>query len=420
MAVYFVTGKLGSGKSLAAVGRIRDYLHRGSPVATNLDIRLEKMFGEKAKRACVYRVPDKPGIDDLNAIGIGNASYDESKNGLLVLDECGTWFNSRQWADKERQQVINWFLHARKLGWDIIFIVQNIQIVDKQARLTMAEHVVYCRRLDKMTIPFLSIIWKLFTGSPLHLPRMHVASVRYGDQPTSLIVDRWWYLGLDLYDCYDTKQVFSDFYPHSTYQLLPPWYAIGRYRLPLTWSKAMRLTRIHWKRFSRPIVAGAFFCVGVAAAILFREPLEVVAQAQAVEQVVEQSPAAESSTASASASEDQPAAQLRPVHDRYSPWIIVGYQSLGARTAYIVRSPEGQTLSLDVVAKLGVDVYPKDNCHVRLVSAEDVADFADIYAPNCIPSTVKPAIENAFQQLDAKPLTSTSEYVPPGRARFNW
>ena len=37
MAVYFITGKLGSGKSIAAVGKIRDYLNEGRAVATNLD-----------------------------------------------------------------------------------------------------------------------------------------------------------------------------------------------------------------------------------------------------------------------------------------------------------------------------------------------------------------------------------------------
>ncbi|EBN6690252.1 zonular occludens toxin, partial [Salmonella enterica] len=34
MPVYFVTGKLGSGKTLVAVGKIRDYLVAGRRVAT--------------------------------------------------------------------------------------------------------------------------------------------------------------------------------------------------------------------------------------------------------------------------------------------------------------------------------------------------------------------------------------------------
>nr|WP_240297107.1 zonular occludens toxin domain-containing protein [Escherichia coli] len=59
-------------------------------------------------------------------------------------------------GDKDRQPVIDWFLHARKLGWDIIFLIQDISIMDKQARLALAEHVVYCRRSDKLNIPLLA------------------------------------------------------------------------------------------------------------------------------------------------------------------------------------------------------------------------------------------------------------------------
>ncbi len=160
MAVYVVTGKLGSGKTLVAVGKIQDKIVSGCKVATNLDLRIHKLprVGIFAKSPDVIRIPDKPSLEDLLAIGRGNNSYDENKNGLLVLDECGTWFNSRSWADKERQSVINWFLHARKLGWDIIFLIQDLSIMDKQARVALAEHVVYCRRLDKITIPFIGSV----------------------------------------------------------------------------------------------------------------------------------------------------------------------------------------------------------------------------------------------------------------------
>lgn len=415
MAVYFVTGKLGSGKSLCAVGRIRDYLRRGAPVATNLDIRLDRMFGTKSKRARLYRLPDKPGIQDLDAIGIGNATYDESRNGLLVLDECGTWFNSRQWADKERQSVIDWFLHARKKGWDILFLVQNIAIVDKQARLALAEHVVYCRRLDRMTIPFISTLSKIFTGTPITLPKMHVASVRYGDQPTSLIVDRWWYFGIDLYDCYDTKQAFSDFYPHKTFLQLPPWYTHGRYQIPLNWSRFMRMTKIHWKRFSRPVIGGAFFALGVAAAILFREAPPAPPVAPPVVSAVDTGPVEQGGSASPPpAAPPAPAAPATPVRDQYSRWVIAGYMRLRDAVAYKLRAPDGTVYTLDTVRALGVDVFPVDNCQVRIVSTTDANDWTAVYARDC--NVEKPPVIAA--QPTAKELAPAAEYVPPSRARF--
>ncbi len=134
MAFYFVTGKLGNGKTLCSVGRIRDKLRQGCTIATNINLDLVAMLGAHAKNCRVIRVPDKPTVDDLHLIGNANLTYDENQNGLLVLDECGTWFNSRNWQDKSRMSVNNWFLHARKLGWDVLLIVQDISIVDSQAR----------------------------------------------------------------------------------------------------------------------------------------------------------------------------------------------------------------------------------------------------------------------------------------------
>ncbi len=50
------------------------------------------------------------------------------KKQLVVLDECGTWLNTREWQDKSRQNLIDWMLHSRKKGWDIILIVQDLAL----------------------------------------------------------------------------------------------------------------------------------------------------------------------------------------------------------------------------------------------------------------------------------------------------
>lgn len=284
MAVYFVTGKLGGGKTLMSVGKIKEKLLKNLPVATNLELNLSALVGNKAKQCRVYRMPDKPDIQDFEAIGRGNESYDESKNGLIVLDECGTWFNSRQWADKTRQAVINWLLHARKLGWDIIFIVQDISIVDKQARLALAEHVVYCRRFDRLTVPFVGPLYSLFVGGKLPLPKVHLGIVRYGDSQTAMKVDSWLTLGFDLYQAYDTKQAFSDFYENRVYSVLPPFYTKGRYMVRMDVKNIMRMTKIYFKRYSR-ILAFALGAVGsYALAYLqyYQEPLTVVQEVNTV------------------------------------------------------------------------------------------------------------------------------------------
>lgn len=266
MAVYFVTGKLGSGKTLAAVGKIRDKLIQGRPVATNLDLKLNKLIGPKAKNTVVYRVPDKPTVHDMKALGDGNPSYDEEENGLIVLDECGTWFNSRDWQDKDRRPLIDWLLHARKLGWDLIFIIQDVSMIDKQARKSVGEHVVYCRRLDRVKVPLADTLYRFVFSKDMPKAKAHLGIVKYGDLPNSLTVDRWWYMARDLYPAYDTKQAFTDEYPHGIYQMLPPWYSHGRYAVKHDLRFYMRMTKIYLKRFSKVVVLAGGIVAGAAIA----------------------------------------------------------------------------------------------------------------------------------------------------------
>jgi hypothetical protein len=208
MAVYFVTGKLGCGKTLCTVGKIRDYLEQGRRVATNLDINLHALT-KTDSMVSIIRVPDKPSLYDLDALGDGCEGTDESKFGLLVLDELGTWFNSRNWRDKGRLEVIDWFLHARKKHWDIFFIVQNINSLDDQLVSALCEHLVICKRTDRLSIPIIGPVLKAF-GLTKVLPKIHVAKVHYGQTPAAMVVDRWWYRGKDLYSAYNTDQIFED------------------------------------------------------------------------------------------------------------------------------------------------------------------------------------------------------------------
>lgn len=265
MAVYIVTGKLGNGKTLVSVGRIREKILAGCMIATNLNLDLVAMCGRFRRDVRVVRIPDKPTADDLYALGNANPTYDEEKNGLLVLDECGTWFNSRNWQDKSRSAVNDWFLHARKLGWDVLLIVQDINLIDSQARQAIAEHTVFCRRLDRMHIPFFGTLVKALSlgQTTIRLPRVHLGKVVYGISENDILSDRWVYRGNDLFSCYDTKQSFLTDYPHGMYSMLPPWLVSGRYAVARDGDFYMRLTKIYWKRFRAPFAAVAGLLLGV-------------------------------------------------------------------------------------------------------------------------------------------------------------
>ncbi|RDL42622.1 assembly protein [Marinomonas piezotolerans] len=348
MAVYFVTGKLGAGKSLVSVGRIRDKLNKGLPVATNLDINLKNMLGRNKKNTRLYRVPDKPEIFDLEAIGVGNKSYDESLNGLLVLDECGTWFNSRTWADKGRQAVINWLLHARKKGWDIIFIIQDLSLVDKQARLALAEHVVYCRRTDRATLPFIGSIFKILTGGKIPLPKVHLGIVRYGDSPTALKVDTWVTVGVSLYSSYDTKQMFTDHYANGVYSVLPPYYTHGRYSVPKTLRNIMRITKIYFRKWSRL----TFFALGMISCFAL---LEITSEK-------EEKPITETVMVE----------PTKPLREQFSGWSISGFANFpGQLSNYQFIDTDGKKQTAELLRKKGFTVKSRGDCEALITKGDD-------------------------------------------------
>lgn len=368
MAVYFVTGKLGAGKTLAAVGRIKDYLLKGAPVATNLDLRLDKLLTPYKKNTQVYRLPDKPSIEDFEQLGKGNESYDEKKNGLIVLDECGTWFNSRSWNDKSRQQLIDWFLHARKLGWDIIFIIQNVQIVDKQARLALCEYMVVCRRADRfLKIPLVEPLFKAIFGYQLPKPQFHLGIVKYGDSNDSITVDRWWYRGSDLYDAYDTKQAFTSNYPYSLYQLLPPYFSHGRYKVKQDWSYFMRMTKIYFKRFNRPALAIA----GVVLGFFMASALTVTASPEPEESTLIDLPGQlpiDQANEQIVTLEEIEEPETEPEHGLEGFYISGSASNSQGILLYMTVSNGQETYSLQELKGMGYQTRVIDKCRLRVIS----------------------------------------------------
>lgn len=261
MAGYVITGTRGAGKSLVAVARIREYLEQGRPVATNLDIDLVKLC-KTAPAAPLIRMPDRPLAEDFEGLPVVHDTGNEELNGAIVLDECAVWLNAREWNGGDRQRIVDWLLHSRKRGWDLFFIVQDVGLLDKQARTTLFDYRVSCKRLDRLRIPFLGRILKLLSLGTIsgNMPRVHLGVVTYGFGPGAPHADTWVYRGSDLYSAYRTTQLFTadrssgnycHRWPHPPAPALPP-------KHPLV-ERIQRLPVEHripcWRRMQR---AGAF------------------------------------------------------------------------------------------------------------------------------------------------------------------
>jgi len=261
MPTYAITGGLGSGKTLVSVARIKDYLLKNKRVATNLNLDLEKLLPLRSQ-AHVTRVKDFPDIHDLKLLGRGHYvpdpkipgqfSKDEKHNGLLVLDECAVFFNSRDWGNKARIAVIAWLRHSRKLGWDVIYIMQDVESIDKQIRKGLIEHEGVCKRSDRLSIPFIGgFLRAIGLGFLSRPPRVHVCSIKYGLGLHALVVDRWMYRGMLVQDGYDTNQVFTEYEDNpeavAIHSVLSPYHTAGRYLPPSKWELfKLRLLGTPW------------------------------------------------------------------------------------------------------------------------------------------------------------------------------
>lgn len=269
MTDYALTGKKGTGKSKHAVILIRDrYLKQKRLVVTNLDLDLCAMLGPQS-RAVYVRVPDKPKAFDLLAAGHGNPhSYDEDLNGALVLDEMGTWLNTRTFADKDRAATLDYFAHARKHGFDTYYIMQNVIQVDKQLRESFIEQVVRHTAFAKVKIPIIGgILGALFGERAAYFPRFHTAIYRIGVNPQDMVTNRAIFTGKDVEKCYDTRQVFLENYPHGSHSVLSPWHTVGRFAAPAK--------PPFWSSFFRALVGRAVPAVAPVRRPVVRDPVAV-------------------------------------------------------------------------------------------------------------------------------------------------
>lgn len=212
----FIEGRRRSGKSKWAVGKIQLYINEGRRVVTNLDLFLENLCPDKPK-ASYERLPDYPRSEDLFAIGNAYDSldeddpdtYDETKNGIVVIDELLTSFNSRNWNDPDRLNVINWIVLSGKKGWDLYFIGQDFGSIDKQIQDTVVEEIISCRSNEKL---YPGVMWNLLI-KPIYMRfagKKHFA-YRYDGKSKSKETFNYKekFQRNDLHSCYKTGQIFK-------------------------------------------------------------------------------------------------------------------------------------------------------------------------------------------------------------------
>lgn len=140
--IALFTGSVGSGKSyhallcgLKKIGAIPDRY-----VVANFPIRFSKgKKGEKEKRRWHYWDEITP--EKLIAFSLEKGFFGKEGHCLLIIDEAGCVFNSRDWQTKsaERARWIKFFSQSRKFGYDVILVAQSDRMIDRQIR-SLAEY----------------------------------------------------------------------------------------------------------------------------------------------------------------------------------------------------------------------------------------------------------------------------------------
>lgn len=90
--------------------------------------------------------------------------YGHEGSCLLIIDESGIFFNSRDWQIKgeERKEWIKFFALSRHYGYDVILVAQDERMVDRQIR-SMAEFKV--KHVNLRSYVWLKWIpWKAFAS----------------------------------------------------------------------------------------------------------------------------------------------------------------------------------------------------------------------------------------------------------------
>ncbi len=177
MALSLYTGTPGSGKSLHLVEEIVNWLHKGKDVITNFAIILTpEEIAKGMEKHIFYVSPQDFSVNTLLEHAIDHDYIEKKKEGqcLVVYDEAGGKYNTRNVGAADRTEWIDFFSQHRKLGYDIILSCQGEKMIDRQIRTCIETEFIH-RKVNNFGLFFL-LPFSLFVC----IERWYVAKERVG------------------------------------------------------------------------------------------------------------------------------------------------------------------------------------------------------------------------------------------------
>ena len=204
------TGTPGSGKSYHIVDDMISHLKIGGVVVTNLELDLKnilKYHPKLTQKDLDERLIILPN-ECITPKLLYNLSFQHKNNPyarLLVIDEAGDLFNTREWNNSNRPAWLKFFRMHRHLRYNCILVSQHRKMLDKQIQWLFDVDVQH-RNIKEFG----------FFGWFLHLifPKLFVAVSVYVPLNAKSNSQAVW-LKKKYYSCYDTYTL--DNIPNGTF-----------------------------------------------------------------------------------------------------------------------------------------------------------------------------------------------------------
>jgi len=229
---YFVSGTRGSGKGVYSVKMMVDTLKNSAPVATNIDLYLEHL-PFMLSEPLVTRLSDIPTSQELFALG---PAYDMTdgikpeKEGVIVLDEISLFLGTNK--SKDFPELMRFFMLSRKLGWNLVFILQSKDQANDTFYKSLCNKLVICLDNSLFKIPYITKILDSIGLAEL-FDRGHTAHIFKGRSELDDLDGTVDYSNIPYRKLYNTNQLFEDGREYinnafidmrASYTLVPPYW----------------------------------------------------------------------------------------------------------------------------------------------------------------------------------------------------
>jgi len=162
--ITLYSGTPGSGKSLHLAREVSKHLITyKKAVIANFPINMEHVT-KKGKKKCaefVYLKNKDLTVQYLVKYAKENHTAGKEGQTLLVIDEAGIMFNSRDYGSSSRMHWIEFLMTHRHYGFNIILVAQNDRLIDRQIRAFIEYDVKHRKANNFKTIGLLLSLFQI-------------------------------------------------------------------------------------------------------------------------------------------------------------------------------------------------------------------------------------------------------------------